>query len=124
MLRLLAILVGICFIIIGVLGFMPEFTSQGRLMGTIATNSISNIIHLATGILGLMCGVKGTKLSRYFFIALGMSYGILALLGFYDSSLAFFRYVVTNGASNIFHAVIAIIALALGFGLINKHSND
>lgn len=124
MLRILAILVSICFIIIATLGFMPEFNHEGRLMGTIAMNSISNILYLGTGITGLLCGMRGTHFSRYFFIALGLSYTMMTLLGFYDSSMTFFRDVVTNDISNWFHATIATIALYLGFGILNKNSND
>jgi hypothetical protein len=124
MLRIFAGLVGIMFIIIAVLGFMPEYVHEGKLLGTFAINSLSNILHLATGIIGLMCGVRGTRYSKYFFIALGLFYGILALMGFYDSTMLFFRFIVTNGASNFFHAIIAIVALYLGFGYFSKKATD
>lgn len=120
MVRAIASLLGILLITLAVLGFMPEFNQGGKLLGSFAINSLSNIMHLVTGVIALMCGLKSSKASVYFFLVLGFIYGTMAILGFYDSTLALFHYIVADGANNIFHALISVIALYLGFSYLRK----
>lgn len=120
MVRIAAFVIGLLLIIIAVLGFMPEFNQGGKFLGFFAINSISNIMHLATGVIGMMCGLKNSKTSTYFFIAIGVIYAIMALLGIYDSTMAIFRFIAADGANNIFHAIIAAIALYFGIAYLRK----
>ena len=115
MLRILTFFVGILFILVAILGFMPEFISEGRFLGIFAINSINNIAHLATGVIALLCALKSSRTCTYFFIVLGIIYGILAILGLYDSSMTIFQFITTNAANNFFHATLALIALYIGF---------
>src|SRR4051794_10508742 len=58
MLRFLTVLVGIIFIISGVMGFIPEFVEDGRLFGYFADNNLRNVLHIVIGVIGLICGLK------------------------------------------------------------------
>lgn len=120
MVRFIAAALGILLIIVGVLGFMPEFNQNGKFMGIFAITSISNIVHLVTGVISLMCGIRSSKASVIFFLAIGLVYGLTALLGFYDNTLAIFRFLAADGANNWFHAIIAIVALYMGIYFYRK----
>lgn len=117
MLRLLAIILGIIFMIFGVLGFMPEFYSDGKFLGLFANSSINNIFHLGVGTVGLMSGVRGGTAPFYFFIGAGVVYGIVAILGFYDSSMMFFKFLATSSFNNWLYAGIAALSLYLAISL-------
>ncbi|MBA3238314.1 MAG: DUF4383 domain-containing protein [Parachlamydiaceae bacterium] len=115
MLRILTFFVGILFIIAAVLGFMPEFFSDGKFLGVFAIRSLNNIAHLAIGIIGLLCAFKNSRVCTYFFIALGVIFGILALLGLFDNTMTLFQYFTTNAPLNVFYATFSLIALYIGF---------
>lgn len=120
MVRFIASALGILLIVVAVLGFMPEFNQSGKLLGIFAITSISNIMHLVTGVIALMCGLKSSKASVFFFIAVGVIYGATAILGFYDNTMALFRFLASDGANNWFHAIIAAVALYLGIYYFRK----
>lgn len=122
MVRVAAFTIGIILLAIAVMGFMPEFNHSGRILGFFAINSFSNLMHLATGIIALMCAIQGRPASSYFFIAIGIIYAVMALLGFWDATIALFHYIIADGANNIFHAIIAAIALYFGFSYFRKQS--
>lgn len=120
MVRFIAAALGIILIVVGILGFMPEFNQKGTFLGIFAITTLSNIIHLVTGIISLMCGLKSSKASVIFFLAIGVIYGVAALLGFYDNTLAIFRFLAGDGANNWFHAIIAAVALYTGIYFYRK----
>lgn len=120
MVRFIASALGIILITVAVLGFMPEFNQNGKFMGIFAITSISNIVHLVTGVISLMCGLKSSKASVIFFLVIGALYGLAAFLGFYDNTLAIFRFLAADGANNWFHAIVAAVALYTGIFFYRK----
>lgn len=115
LLRILTFFIGILFIILAVLGFMPEFFYNGKFLGVFTTNSLNNIMHLATGIIALLCGLKSNYASMVFFLVIGGLYGVLAIVGLFDSSFALFRFIATNMANSILYAIVALVSLYIGF---------
>lgn len=106
---------GIIFILLGVLGFIPGVTSaDGMLLGTFQVDTLHNVIHLLSGIIALLCAgsMKGAK--AYFKI-FGVVYALVTVLGFMGGT-SILGLIAVNGASNVLHLIIAVIALALGFG--------
>jgi hypothetical protein len=124
MLRIFAIAMGFAFIIFGVLGFMPEFVRESRLFGLFDTNTAHNILRLGIGLLGLLCALNGTKSARYFFIGLGIAYGIVALVGLYHNSIALLRYIATNGANTWLSATIAALSLYFAYTYSRQNKQD
>lgn len=112
MLRLLAILLGIAFIFAGVAGYMPTFMKDGLLFGYFEVDSIHNIIHMVTGVLAIMAATS-YRLTKIFFAVFGIIYAALGILGFWQGGNLFITH--TNMASNIFHLVVGVIAIYLGF---------
>lgn len=118
MLRILAIFFGLIMIAFGILGFMPEFVKEGKLMGIFSVNFWHNAIHLATGILSLLCGFSSSATSKVFFILFGLTYLTIAVLGFMLGQGMLFGMVAINHADNWLHLAISIATLY--FGLIIK----
>src|SRR5262245_40659201 len=86
MIRILAIAIGLLFVISGVMGFIPEIVHEGKLFGIFAVSSFRNILHLATGLVGLLCGLRDNKTARFYFLGVGTIYLLMAAKGFYEDS--------------------------------------
>lgn len=120
MLRTLAVLYGIAFIVLGILGFLPEFTPKGLLLGYLLVNPVHNVIHLATGIIALFCGLSNSLASKIFFIVFGVLYIAFAGYGFYEGQGMLFDLIAINPADNIFHAAVGLVSLYFGWSLKSK----
>ncbi len=106
---------GIIFILIGILGFIPGVTNaDGMLLGIFQVDALNNVIYLLSGIIALLCAgsMKGAK--SYFKI-FGVVYALVTILGFVGGG-SVLGLIMVNGADNVLHLLIAVIALALGFG--------
>jgi hypothetical protein len=114
MLKIWAILFGIVMIVIGILGFMPEVAPRGLLFGIFAINPLHNIIHLASGVIALICGLYSEVAAKVYFIIFGIVYGLIAVLGFMHGEGLLLDKVMINQADNYLHIAIAIFSLYLG----------
>jgi hypothetical protein len=115
MLKKAALFFGAIMLIVGILGFVPQTTPKGLLLGIFHVNAIHNWIHLLTGAVSLLCGISGNVASKRFFQIFGIVYGLVAILGFYYGDSNILGLVANNTADNFLHAAIAIVSLALGF---------
>ena len=68
MVKTAAILFGLVFLLIGILGFVPAAThdvnGMPMLLGIFHVNFAHNIVHLASGAVFLLCGMAGAGPSR------------------------------------------------------------
>ena len=93
MVRTFALVFGIIYLLVGILGFVPGLNQHhadlppiavdsfyGRLMGLFPVNILHNIVHLAIGLWGILAS-RGTDGARFFGKALAILYGLLAILG-------------------------------------------
>lgn len=115
MLKILAILFGLIMIVAGILGFLPDFTPNGKLLTLFQVNPMHNIVHLVTGIVALVCGLTSGLASKLFFITFGIIYGIVAVLGFMMGQGMLFDMIAINQADNWLHAVVSLFCLYFGF---------
>ena len=118
MLRVLAFLCGIAFILAGVAGMSlkPEYIVDGKLFGKFLVNFEHNLVHLVTGILALVSGVKSYFASKLFFIIFGIIYGILAILGIVQTDADFFhQHILVDDFGNYVHIAISLLFLVFGF---------
>lgn len=120
MLKNSAIIFGLIMVLIGILGFVQSATPEGYLLGIFHVNFEHNIIHLATGIISILCGIASWEASRTFFRIFGVVYGLVALLGFYYGDQPIFGLIANNTADTLLHTAIALFALYLGFGSLEK----
>src|SRR5437867_9009906 len=116
MVKAAAILVGLIFLLIGIVGFVPAITpANGMLLGIFHVNTAHNIVHLASGIVFLLCGMAGTGPSQTFFRIFGIIFGVVALLGFFYVVNAQLGIVANNTAETGLYVVLAVVMLFFGF---------
>lgn len=115
MLKTIAIIFGIIILAVGVLGFVPQANNGELLLGIFHVNFIHNLVHIATGIAAILCGISTEYASRLFFQIFGVIYALVALLGFYYGDRDILGLLANNTADNLLHVVIAAISLYLGF---------
>ena len=120
MVKSAAILFGIVFLAVGILGFVPAITSdQGgmpMLLGIFHVNAAHNFVHTASGIVFLLCGMAGPGPSRTFFKIFGVVYALVAVMGFVVGNGMIFGLISNNPADTWLHVALAVVMLYLGFG--------
>ena len=116
-LKTIAVIFGVIFIVIGILGFVPDALKDGNLLfGLFKVNTAHNIIHIVTGVIGVFCGLSCWHASRLFFQVFGVIYGIITLLGLYYQNNDMFNGLIAHNVHDIWlHAIVAAFALYLGF---------
>jgi hypothetical protein len=103
-------LLGLVLTILGIAGF---FTS-GMLFG-FQVDTIHNIVHLVSGLVGLYAFNASQSSSRTYLIVFGLIYALVTVIGFAMGGDILGLFMV-NGADNYLHLVIAAVALIVGFG--------
>ena len=120
MVKTAAILFGLVFLLIGILGFVPAAThdvnGMPMLLGIFHVNFAHNIVHLASGAVFLLCGMAGAGPSRMFFKIFGIVYALVAACGFYYGDNAILGYISSSMANTWLHVGLAVVMLFLGFG--------
>lgn len=117
MLQRAAVVFGVVFLIVGVLGFIPLLTPGGRLLGLFEVDAWHNAVHLLTGAIGVAVGWMSERGSQLFFQIFGVLYGLLAVLGFFYADQPLLGFIAHNQADVGLHLVIALVALYLGFAV-------
>ena len=114
-----AILFGIVFLAVGILGFVPAVTTDVNgmpmLLGIFHVNAAHNFVHIASGVVFLLCGMAGPGPSRTFFKIFGVVYAIVAIWGFAVGNGNTLFVVSNNPAVTWLHVVLALAMLYLGF---------
>jgi hypothetical protein len=117
----LAALVGLVFLLVGILGFIPGITthysdlsfaghgSGAKLLGIFQTSVLHNIIHIAFGVGILMA--KTPEGARTYLIGGGVAYLVVWLIGVIGG----LDWLPVNAADNWLHIVVGVGMIALGF---------
>jgi hypothetical protein len=113
MVKSAAMVFGVVFLLIGVLGFVPGITSDGKLLGIFAVDALHNIIHLASGVAALIAA-RSEAYARTYFKVFGVVYALVTVLGFVQGDTVL-GLIPTNMADNLLHLVITAASLYLGF---------
>ena len=100
------------FIIVGVLGFVPGITANGHLLGIFEVDTVHNVIHLLSGILGLVFAGKSARAAATYATVFGIVYGLVTILGFLMDGNAILIH--TNMADNVLHLVLTVVYLCIG----------
>jgi hypothetical protein len=110
MTKTISIIVGIIFIIFGVLGMIGSglFGANGYFM----TNGIHDWIHLLTGVVLLIVAFGAAKTASMTMKVLGIIYIIVAILGFIMTNPL---GIVMTTADNWLHVVLAIVLFFFGW---------
>jgi hypothetical protein len=129
--RRFAMLLGIVFLIVGVLGFVPGVTQMhtgdhpdldvegpghGYILGLFHVNVLHNAVHLLFGILGLVCARSfGAARGYARFVAVAYAaLGVLGLISAYGTKYVFGLIPIED--HNVWlHFGIAVVAAYFGF---------
>jgi hypothetical protein len=127
-----ALAVGVVFLAVGVLGFVPGITtnydqlsfaghhSDAALLGIFNVSVLHNLVHLAFGVAGIALA-RTFNQARWYLIGGGIVYLLLFVYGLlidHDSSA---NFVPVNNADNWLHLGLAIAMIALGALLGRTH---
>jgi hypothetical protein len=115
MAKTLAIVFGIVFVLVGILGFIPN-----PLVGTGAifeADTLHNLVHLVIGLILLAVAFWSPMQSALWLKIMGFVYLVVAILGFLlvSGTGELLGLVSINPADNWLHIVLAIVLLAAGY---------
>ena len=120
MLKKAALLFGVVLTLVGILGFVPAFTTTDAngmelLLNLFMVDATHNVIHLATGLAALL-SVSNARWTRLFFQVFGVVYAVVTVVGFVQGDTVL-GLIHVNLADNLLHLALAVSFLALGFGV-------
>jgi hypothetical protein len=116
-----AALVGLVFLVVGILGFIPGITSHysdlgfaghesnAKLLGIFQTSVLHNLIHIAFGVGILMA--RTSEGARTYLIGGGVVYLVVWLIG----AIGGLDWLPVNAADNWLHIALGAGMIALGF---------
>jgi 4-hydroxybenzoate polyprenyltransferase len=120
--------VGVVFVLVGVLGFVPGITtdydmlsfaghhSGAKLLGIFGVSVLHNVVHVAFGVAGLAL-FRTWRGARGYLIGSGAIYLVLTIYGLVIDHDSAANFVPVNSADNWLHLVLAIGMLGLGIVL-------
>ena len=115
MVKTMAVLFGLVFLVVGILGFVPAVTKDQMLLGIFHVNAAHNCVHLLSGVVALLCGMCGACAARWYFRIFGLVYGAVAVMGFVMGDGMLLGLISNNTADTWLHVGIAAVSLILGF---------
>src|SRR4051794_37082612 len=118
--RLYAGLVGATLVVAGIIGFFysTDFGSPGNVdavFGILDVNGWHNIVHILTGVLGLLAFGAGVYAARQYALAVGVVYIVVSVWGFIvGSGDQILSIIPVNTEDNVLHLLIGITGLLAG----------
>jgi hypothetical protein len=124
--RASAAVVGIVFLLVGALGFVPGITtdydsmtfadheSGAELLGIFQVSVLHNIVHLLFGVGGLWAATQARLVAPVLF-ASATIYGVLTIYGIVIDKESSANFVPVNSADNWLHLVLTIGLAGLGW---------
>ena len=117
-------LLGIVFLLVGVLGFIPGITTDydtlttfdgegAKLLGIVGVNVLENVVHLLFGIAGLALS-RTHDGARTFLIGGGAIYAVLFLYGILIDKESSANFIGINSAADVLHLALAVTMLGAG----------
>ena len=125
-----AMIVGVVFVLVGILGFIPGITthygdlgfaghgSGAKLLGIFQVSILHNIVHLLFGLAGIAAGRATPSAARGYLVGGGVIYLVLWIYGLVIDKASSANFVPVNNADNWLHLLLGVgmIALGLAFG--------
>lgn len=127
-----ALAVGVVFLLVGVLGFIPGITSnydtlqfagpesEAQLLGLFQVSILHNIVHLLFGVAGVAMAKTATG-AYNFLLWGGVIYAVLFIYGLIIPHDSAANFVPLDAADNILHLGLAVGMIALALALRDKH---
>lgn len=120
--------VGIVFLLVGILGFLPGVTSNldtlklfghesdAKLLGIFEVSVLHNVVHLLFGVAGLAMA-KTWSTAKTFLIGGGAIYLVLAIFGALIGHDTPINFVPLNTADDLLHLTLGLGMVGLGVAL-------
>lgn len=120
-----ALLVGVVFLAVGILGFVPGITthygdmsgagheSMAKLLGVFQVSVLHNIVHLLFGVIGIAMS-RADASARTFLVGGGVIYLVLWVYGLAIDLHSSANFVPVNTADNWLHFLLGAGMVALG----------
>ena len=115
-----ALVFGVVLVAAGIVGFFysSDFASPGEVdgvFGILDVNGWHNVVHIATGALGLVAFASGVSAARTYAFAIGAVYVIVAVWGFaIGDGQSILGIIPINTEDDILHLLIGISGIAAG----------
>jgi hypothetical protein len=125
LLRLAARVVGVVFLLVGVLGFVPGITSDygdmtfashesmAMLLGIFQVSILHNIVHLLFGVAGIVLSRTDSG-ARTYLVGGGVVYLVLWIYGLVIDQASAANFVPVNTADNWLHLLLGVGMIGLG----------
>lgn len=118
-----ALVFGAVLVAAGIVGFFynasfaagdETLTNRDAVLGILDVNGWHNVVHIASGLLGLAVAGSYAR-ARAYALWLGAVYLLVSALGFiYGDGDAIFRLIPVNTEDNVLHLLIGIAGVAAG----------
>ncbi|MDQ1671982.1 MAG: hypothetical protein QOC98_544 [Frankiaceae bacterium] len=124
-----AMIVGVVFVLVGILGFVPGITthygdlgfaghgSGAKLLGIFQVSILHNIVHLLFGLAGIAAGRAAPSAARGYLVGGGVIYLVLWIYGLVIDKASSANFVPVNNADNWLHLLLGVGMIALGLAL-------
>lgn len=120
-----AMLFGIIFLLVGLLGFIPGITQDfdrlttfddvgAKLLGIFGVNVLENAVHLLYGVVGLVAASSWAA-SKNYFVWGGVVYVGLWLYGLVIDEQSAANFIGLNMAAHWLHLALGVTMIAVGF---------
>ena len=110
-------LIGAVLLVAGIIGFFysAAFGSPGNVdavLGILDVNGWHNLVHVASGVLGLLAFASGPAASRTYALVFGAVYIVVAIWGFIiGSGEAILGFIPINTEDNVLHLILGVLGL-------------
>jgi len=123
--RLIALVFGVVFLLVGIAGFIPGITthygdmefaghmSDAKLLGIFEVSILHNIVHLAFGVAGLVLSRAARSAAMYLLVG-GLIYAVVWVYGLAVGDDSDANFVPLNTADNWLHFLLALAMIVLG----------
>ncbi len=129
-----ALVVGVVFLLVGVLGFVPGITtnydslsfashhSDARLLGLFQVSVLHTVVHLLFGVAGLLLSRTAAAARRYLIVG-GVVYLVLFVYGLLVDDMSAANFIPVNLADDVLHLVLGLGMIALGAVLTRRSTS-
>lgn len=123
--------VGVVFVLVAILGFIPGVTSNfdqlsaagtssnAKLLGVFQVSVLHNVVHLALGLAGLAMA-RTRRSARSYLVGGGIIYLVVWLYGLLIDKNSAANFVPVNSADDWLHFVLGAGMVAVGLALGNR----